>query len=173
MVQLKLQLERPILYVFDKSEGYLPEDIAFLYKVKNEGTSKDLKVLVLMNKCDLPDSYGSGHESSSIELIDYMEISAGTGQGLHELYTFIGKIFLSDNHSSIGDEILTRERHRVLIEKAAVHVQTAMCEFELGTPEDLVAIELRAAYIALGEILGLEIGDDIVDRIFSEFCVGK
>ena len=70
-------------------------------------------------------------------------------------------------------DIITRERHKVLIEQAITYVDTAVSELHESVPEDLVSLNLHAAYMALGEILGMEIGDDIVDRIFAEFCVGK
>jgi len=103
-----------------------------------------------------------------------LEISTLTGQGLDNLYEKISETFLS----GIGDtnkesDIITRERHRVLIEKTMTHVRTAMQEIELNVPEDLVSVNLRAAYMALGEVLGVEVADDILDRIFAEFCVGK
>jgi len=144
-----------ILYVVDKSQSINEEDAAFL--------ANDENIILILNKCDLP--------GESVE--NAIEISARTGEGLEKLYDCINKRFLSGISSSIGDEILTRERHRVLIQTAITHVKNAINELNNGTPEDLVAVELRAAYITLGEILGLEIGDDVVDRLFSEFCLGK
>ena len=112
---------------------------------------------------------GRGHAKSP-----HLKISTLTGRGLDKLYEKIGELFLSDIGDTNRDsDIITRERHRVLIEQAISHVRTAMQEIELSVPEDLVSVNLSAAYMALGEVLGVEVADDILDRIFAEFCVGK
>jgi len=152
-----------ILYVVDAQVGLLDEDKEFL--ARPYGTH----VLVVWNKCDLAECVNEQFENQ----IDSIKISAQTGEGMDSLYSHIRETFLAGISSTTDDEIITRERHRVLIEKSVFHIKSAIHEFQLGTPEDLVSIELRTAYLALGEILGLEVEDDIVDRIFSEFCVGK
>ena len=150
-----------ILYVVDSIVGLLAEDEEMLATLAGKA------VIVLFNKCDLG-SVGGGVPNT-------LHISTLTGQGLDILYDRIHDAFFS----GIGDtatadaDIITRERHRVLIEQAINHVRTAMIEIEQHVPEDLVCINLRAAYIALGEVLGVEIADDILDRIFAEFCLGK
>ncbi|MCL2372307.1 MAG: tRNA uridine-5-carboxymethylaminomethyl(34) synthesis GTPase MnmE [Defluviitaleaceae bacterium] len=100
-----------------------------------------------------------------------LRISALNREGLEELYGAIGEIFMGGIEQN--DSIITRERHVQLVAGALGHLKTAADEIVHGTPEDLVAIELRSAYLALGEMLGVEIGDDVVDRIFAEFCLGK
>ncbi|MCL2365075.1 MAG: tRNA uridine-5-carboxymethylaminomethyl(34) synthesis GTPase MnmE [Defluviitaleaceae bacterium] len=70
-------------------------------------------------------------------------------------------------------DVITRERHRVLLVEAIEFLQQALAELEAGVAEDMVAIALRGAYLSLGHILGEEYADDIIDRIFAEFCVGK
>jgi len=103
-----------------------------------------------------------------------LSISAKTGDGLPALYEKIREIFFADGIENNGDaDIITRERHRVLISQAVAYMESAKNELMAGVPEDLVSVSLRGAYLALGEVLGAEVGDDIVDRIFSEFCVGK
>jgi len=159
-----------VLYVIDGSEGFVSEDVEMLERLKGK------PLIVLMNKCDLPkfNAYKNGLTKLTPTDKHSLAISTLTGEGLDKLYEKIHEIFLS----GIGDankdaDIITRERHRILIEQATSHVRTAMQEIELGVPEDLVSVGLRAAYMALGEVLGVEIADDIVDRIFAEFCLGK
>jgi len=157
-----------ILYVIDSHEGFL--DTEFLESITHHSN-----IITILNKCDLPDSsITSFPYDSTSKLLNPVKISAKTGEGLEKLYAQISETFLSSiNQTTTELEIITRERHRSLIEKAANHINQAIEALNQNTPEDLVAIQLRTAYIALGEILGLEIEDDIVDRIFSEFCVGK
>jgi len=140
-------------------------------------------VIILLNKSDLFNQTAAQNAvPMPRQLSDHthdkfpaIKISAQTGQGLDELYQKINDIFLSGNIGSTDAEqdILTRERHRILIDNAIRHVATAMQEIRNGTPEDLVSINLRTAYAALNEILGREIADDIADKIFAEFCLGK
>ena len=105
-------------------------------------------------------------------------VSAKTGQGLDLLYNAIKAKFLDSlNAAKIGDfvetDIITRERHRLLLEEAIRFVEAGLGDFEAGVTEDIAAIHLRSAYLSLGHILGLEYADDIIERIFAEFCVGK
>jgi len=132
------------------------------------------------------DSVNPGHFNgfsaaggADFELICYSKhifmISAQNRNGLDKLYEEIQHKFLQGLLSTEDTEadIITRERHVALLQSAISHVTRAMDELQMGVEEDLVSIGLREAYSALGEILGLEVSDDIVDRIFSEFCVGK
>ncbi|MCL2203868.1 MAG: tRNA uridine-5-carboxymethylaminomethyl(34) synthesis GTPase MnmE [Defluviitaleaceae bacterium] len=105
-------------------------------------------------------------------------ISAKTGQGLDKLFAAIKGYFLYGlGDGGLGDfsetDVITRERHRGLLAEAVGHVEAALEDLGRGVAEDMVAIGLRSAYLSLGHILGLEYADDIVDRIFAEFCVGK
>lgn len=156
-----------ILYVVDKSKEFSQENRDVLEGYNNK------QVILLLNKNDLPTKAELPMQELNIPKENIIDISASTGLGLNNLYKRIGEIFLSGFISTAESDIITRERHRLLIDKAINHVQKAKQEIKMGTPEDLVSIELRTAYIALGEILGQEIGDDIVDRIFEEFCLGK
>jgi len=149
-----------ILYVADSTDGLTQEDKKII-----EGLGQSAKQIILMNKSDLRESDDKS---------DSIKISAKTGEGLDKLFTKIRELFLAGNIGEGAEsDIITRERHKILLEQSANHVTQAMQELQNGIPEDLVSVSLKAAYICLGEILGVEIGDDIVDRIFSEFCVGK
>jgi len=59
------------------------------------------------------------------------------------------------------------------LRRAAEHLCASLAPLEQGLPLDFVSIDLRAAYDALGEITGETAGDDLLDKIFSEFCIGK
>ena len=151
-----------ILYVVDAQTGMTAEDEEFMARIDG------CEIIIVLNKCDIKQV--SVISNTEVEVI---KISAKTGEGLSVLYSQIHEKFLSGINTTADDEIITRERHRTLLEKAIFHIKNAVHELQLETFEDLVSIELRAAYIALGEILGLEVEDDIIDRIFAEFCLGK
>jgi len=152
-----------ILYVMDRSNPPTEEDKELLSKLQNK------PVIVLLNKCDLPPGLGWDDYLSDFEVIS---LSAKEIRGLDDLYATISTMFLEGIESDDVD-IITRERHQLLLQKAIGHLSTAINNLEGYVPEDLVSIDLREAYYALGEVLGHEIGDDILERIFSEFCVGK
>ena len=170
-----------ILYVVDAQEGLSPEDKEMLAKMQ------DKPIVLLLNKCDtatgapfgileLHINENGGHTMwHPPNCSGVVGVSAKTGQGMDTLYKLISNIFLTKGlgNANANADIITRERHRILIEQAISHVQTAMGEIEMGVPEDLVSVNLRAAYMALGEVLGVEVADDILDRIFAEFCLGK
>jgi tRNA modification GTPase len=132
---------------------------------------KNQKVIFIINKNDLPLNEEWEKVVSEWPVIS---LSAKTGKGLDQLYTEIKKTILS-GWENIGAEtdIITRERHKTLLAEAVKHLSDGITAFEQGFTEDIAAIHLRAAYLSLGHILGLEYADDMVDRIFAEFCVGK
>ena len=145
-----------VLYIADATIGLTGEDIENLKGINTE-------TLVLYNKADI----AAGITPENIY------ISAKTGFGMNTLFIKLEKMFLSGIVSTESTEIITRDRHKLLIEEALKHLEHAIDELHRGVHEDLVSISLRMAYIKLGEILGEEISDDIADKIFSEFCVGK
>jgi len=154
-----------ILYVIDISASPSIEDKEILNDLR------DKQVIVIFNKCDLPIVTGwNEHDFKHV-----IHISAKNNTGLDQLYTCINTMFtdgLLDGYNREAD-IITRERHMHLLESAINHVSHAVDELSNGITEDLISINLRMAYRDLGEILGLEVTDDIIDKIFSEFCVGK
>jgi len=146
-----------ILYIADATKGLTNADEDILKELKNP--------LIIMNKADLTVNCDES----------FIFISAKTGQGITTLFAQIAEKFNSSYKTSLPQEsdIITRERHRILIEKAVEYIEEAKKELINKVPEDLVSISLRTAYLALGEILGEETDDDIVDKIFEEFCLGK
>lgn len=121
---------------------------------------KDKKILLVINKCDLnPDSRDGVH------------ISAKKGQGIDELKDKIVDTVLGENLDS-GSDVITNERHAQAIERALASVKNAYLNIDT-LPTECVLIDLRDAYVALGEITGTTATEEIVTRIFSKFCLGK
>ena len=109
--------------------------------------------------------------SSSKPLILYT--SAKNGEGKEELFDAIKEMFFN-GELSFNDEIMVsnlRQKNALVIASDSlkkVSESIANC-----MPEDFLSIDLMSAYAALGEIIGEEVSDDLVDKIFSEFCMGK
>ena len=163
-----------ILFVVDASVPLTKEDYAVAELLENQNQKK----IIVFNKCDLKysETENTLKEVVSAALFvdeEYkVEISAKTGFGLNNLYAIIEEMFLNNKVSADGD-IITQARHTYLLDEVISHMQKMLYDIESSIPEDIIAINLKAAYVTLGEIIGETVGDDVLDRIFKEFCVGK
>lgn len=156
-----------VLMVIDLQAGIQEEDRRILDAVK------DKHVIVTGNKRDL---VGDNYEGLATFAGDYpyVAISALTGAGLNELAQKVRELVLGGRAPRREDEpLITRVRHRDALEKCQEHLQSAIEAWEKGLPEDLIAVDLWAAVNYLGEITGATAREDILDRIFSDFCIGK
>jgi tRNA modification GTPase len=157
------------LWVIDRSVSPDTDDKNIIERLNGKN------VIVLLNKTDLPESKGWADFLRGFPRI--VPISAKTGEGLPALYDLIENEYLSGYFDAAGigneGEIIMNERHRHLLIYSYERLKSAVKAAEAGFAEDIVSIELTEAYKSFGEILGLEVGEDILDRIFSKFCVGK
>lgn len=121
--------------------------------------------IVVINKCDLPQQLDAAHLDGAVRL------SARTGEGLDALCRAIEGLF------PVGDEVqgelLTNERQADAVSRALDSVRCARAALEQCMTPDAVLTDAEAALEALGELNGKRIREDLVDTIFSRFCVGK
>jgi len=156
-----------ILIVVDLQEGIQKEDRRILATVNGR------PVIVAGNKRDLA---GAKQDELAGFAGNYpcVAISALTGAGLDELARLVREVIMGGRVSRGESEpLVTRARHRDALEKCREHLQSAVSAWEKGLPEDLLAIDLWAAVNYLGEITGTNVREDLLDRIFSDFCIGK
>ncbi|MEZ4525242.1 MAG: hypothetical protein R2941_04910 [Desulfobacterales bacterium] len=99
-------------------------------------------------------------------------ISAKYNQGIGELRELIADMVLKSAFAS-ESAIIPNLRHRQAIEKSLQAVNAAGQGMERGIPFELVSIDIREAADLLGEIVGITVREDVLDRIFSTFCIGK
>jgi tRNA modification GTPase len=132
--------------------------------------------LLLLNKSDLVDAASLKRLARSIEELTGGSvhcISARTGAGVEELKDVI-RSRLSRSSLEVGEGVVvTNVRHRLALKRARMAVGEALESARKEREPECVALDLRAACDALGEITGAITSDDILDRIFSEFCIGK
>jgi tRNA modification GTPase len=153
-----------LLVVVDGSVPLTDDDRELLRMVKNR------KHLVLLNKADLADEVASdaalaGHSSYSI--------SAKTGVGVELVTSALRAQLLSEGFDAAESVTVTNVRHRDALRRAGESLGQALESVQCGAAGELVSIDVRAAAEALGEITGAITTDEILGRIFSEFCIGK
>jgi len=104
---------------------------------------------------------------------NWIATSAATGAGIEGLRTKIQAVLQQATGQGDGSALMTGPRCRESLSDAILALQEASTGIELGVPQDLISIDLRSAVDALGAVLGVVVTDDILDRIFSRFCIGK
>ena len=154
-----------LLLVTDGSRPLTKEDRALLE------STKEKKRLILVNKCDLTPAKGTDWQKSAGKS-PVIHISARTGQGLSKLREAIETLY---DYGEITQKplVVTSLRHKLLLEEAQASLREAQKSMAAGIPEDLITIDLMAAYRSLGLILGEETSDDLIDAVFRDFCMGK
>ena len=122
--------------------------------------------IVILSKADLP------HRKASVDTcLPVLHVSSLSGEGLDALEKQIAELFPLP--SVPAGEILTNSRQADAVQRAVECMERALFELEQGQTPDIILTETEAAMQALGELTGRSIRDDITDRIFSRFCVGK
>lgn len=150
-----------VLFLIDGSKGFMHEDKEILQEIG------DKNHIILINKIDLQ------NEKISIDDENIIRISAKTGEGMTELENKIEELFNLKNLDSENELIITNMRHKDLLNKAKNGLKTAKETINTGLPIDMISINIKTAIASLGEILGESISEDVLNKIFEKFCVGK
>jgi tRNA modification GTPase len=172
-----------VLLVFDASEPLQEQDRLVSAEVQAMGfglqaTEKTeihhrRPVLLLLNKSDQKQVLSL----DELQLLwpDGMFISTSTlaDAGLKELEETLTAMVLAGRRLYSESVLVTSTRHQEALRRAAEHLQASSVSLEQQLPQDFVSIDLRAAYDALGEVTGETADDDLLDKIFHEFCIGK
>jgi len=136
--------------------------------------NKSGNIIVAINKIDLPRKWEANiiKELFSQET-KVLKISAKLGNGLEELKNTITDLSVSSEDLNAGSVMITNLRHKLAIEKAFKNIQNAQESIANGISAEFAAFDLREALDSLDEITGKKINDEILDKIFSSFCIGK
>lgn len=181
-----------ILYVIDSSMPLDKNDEAIMRLVR------DKKTIILLNKSDLHEMVdvfsvnallsGVNGQNSKVcefsgavyeeetgqdENIYIIKISARENRGLDLLADLIKKMFFHGQISYNDEVYITSVRHKEALLEALESMSQVKVSLQNQMPEDFYSIDLMNAYAALGRIIGEEVEDDLVNKIFSEFCMGK
>ncbi|HPT83076.1 MAG TPA: tRNA uridine-5-carboxymethylaminomethyl(34) synthesis GTPase MnmE [Limnochordia bacterium] len=157
-----------VLHVLDRSEGLSPEDFQILE------LTRDMRRIVLVNKTDLPPAWDLAELGELDAPLLEMSLLKEPGRVVTALSETILGLLGERVHSSAGSRALvTRARHKQALQQAKKGLEEALNTLLAGLPLDLVAVDLYHALEALGEITGETVRENVLDRIFAEFCIGK
>jgi len=147
--------------------GLEAEDLRILEILKNKNS------IILLNKIDEADN--KLENDYNIKQINkpVIKISAKTKQGLENLYEQILKMFKLSEIEINDGEVITNIRHKNQIRKAIDALEQAKQGLEQEMPIDIIAVSLKEALEDLSEITGENVSEDIINNIFSKFCLGK
>ena len=160
-----LQKADAVLMVIDGSEGLLTDDENLLTELREKN------LLIAINKSDLP-SRLDGHLSGVSDTYRHVQfISAKTGYGIPELKGLLRDVLLeTEVHAPV---VITNERHRSALQRGCVTLNSAAKALADRLPPEFVAVELQETRKALEEIVGIIQDDEVLERIFADFCIGK
>jgi len=155
-----------VLFVLDGSSALTGEDEELVFKVK------DGKCLVVVNKSDLSAAFDDSSLKALIGEGQWVRLSAKSGAGLTDLIGHVRDIALGGGREA-GVGVTINLRHKEALQRA----ESALVRFDAGCDESLspefLAVELKDALNAVGEVVGGATPDDVLDKIFRDFCIGK
>lgn len=159
-----------IIYIVDSSVDLDERDEEILEILK------DKHFIVLLNKSDLDTAVTEKEIRDKLRYFsDYevIKISALQHQGIEEFEETVKKMFFNGKVSFNNEAVITSMRHKEALMEARESLFMVKQSIENGMSEDFYSIDLMNAYVALGKIIGEEVGDDLVNEIFEKFCMGK
>ena len=155
-----------VICILDGSNSLSQEDTFVLEE------AKECPGVILLNKSDLS-SIILEEDIPNYENKKILSFSASEGTGLKELEDYLTELFLQDKISYNDEIYITNMRQKQALLETMESLNQLSQSIDDGMPEDFYSIDLTNAYEALGKIIGETIEDDIVDKIFKDFCMGK
>ena len=158
-----------ILYVVDSSRPLDENDRQIIEMIR------DQKVIVLLNKSDLEAAVSETdlQEAFGGREVSMIRTSAKKNAGIEEFEQLLEQMFFHGEIRSEDEVVITSMRHKEALCEAYDSLKMVQKSLEDDMPEDFYSIDLMSAYASLGRIIGEEVGDDLVNEIFSKFCMGK
>lgn len=156
-----------IIAIFDASKDLGKEDLEILELIKNK------KAIILLNKTDLKEKINENDQKIKETGATVIKISALKREGIENLYDEITKMFDLNQINLDQETVITNVRHKNLIDQAIESTKKAKDTMEQKMQIDIIAIFIKDILEDLGKITGEIVTDDIIDEIFSKFCLGK
>ena len=164
-----------VIYVVDTSTPLDENDFEII------GLLKDRKAIILLNKSDLSPLITKTEMKEAVEKqngrseepIRMISISAKEQTGIDELQQAVQEMFFSGEVTFNDQVMITNIRQKASLQEALSGLELVLQSVRDGMPEDFYSIDLMNTYEALGSIIGEAVEDDLVNEIFSKFCMGK
>ena len=156
-----------IIAVFDASRELSEEDYDIIKLIKEK------KSIIILNKTDLESKYDEEYLKSLVNNKEIINASIISDIGLDTLENSIKSMFYSGEIEIESDIVVTNIRHKNQLIKALENIEQALEDIKSNVPIDCIEVDLKNCWENLGEISGDTIGEDILDKIFAEFCIGK
>ena len=166
-----------VIYVIDSSVPLDKNDEEIMEMIYEK------RFIILLNKSDLDmivkmeevrsRYYAINPAKSEVDDIPVIEISTRKRKGILELEALLKNMFYEGKLAFNNEIYITNVRHKTALANAAESLKKVIVSIESGMPEDFYSIDLMDAYETLGSITGETIGEDLVNEIFSKFCMGK
>ena len=156
-----------VIAIIDNSKDLDNEDIKILNIIE------DKNAIIVLNKIDKDDKKAENRREIVKTNKPIIKISAVTKEGIEDLYNEIVKMFNINKIEATNDTVITNVRHKNQIDKAVKSINEAINVAKEKQTEDILAIYIKQTLEDLGEITGDNVSEDIINEIFSEFCLGK
>ena len=156
-----------ILAILDNTKELNEEDLEILELIKNKNA------IILLNKIDQNNFNLDKKEELLSTNKKIIKISAKEGRGIEELYKTIEEMFQIKGLETGEEIIITNIRHKNQIELAIKNIEEAKIAVESNLPIDIISISIKQVLEELSKITGENVSEDIINEIFSKFCLGK
>ncbi len=156
-----------ILAIIDNTKQLNEEDLKILNLIKNKNA------IILLNKIDLQENNLEKNEEIIKVNKKVIKISTKNRDGIEELYKEIEKMFNIKEIDIDSGNLITNIRHKNQITHSIKNINEAINAINLNLPIDIISISIKETLEDLGKITGDNVGEDIINEIFSKFCLGK
>jgi len=156
-----------VLFMIDASKKLTKED----YKIQKDFDYKEM--ILVINKIDLLKNDFEIKIPDKWKKIKKATISALYDRGIDELKKMIENTYTDDFGQNVQDKIIPNLRHKIVIEKCLKIISKAKQGLQDETPFELIAIDIKDAIDSLDDIIGISVKEELLDKIFSRFCIGK
>jgi len=167
MTEKKMGEADLILLVIDQGRSLSQDDLDLVAKIKGK------RALVVLNKMDLPRKADLDSLRKKMDGPGFVKISALTGEGIEELQQAIRDLILLGGAGDAASNIAPNLRHTLALSAASESFQKALHNIQSDLPLEIIAADLTSGLEALSEITGEQSSEELLDTIFSRFCIGK
>ncbi|MFH1823676.1 MAG: tRNA uridine-5-carboxymethylaminomethyl(34) synthesis GTPase MnmE [Candidatus Firestonebacteria bacterium] len=156
-----------VLFILDGSQDLSSEDYSLADEIKNK------KIIIIINKIDLPLKVNEEDIKKIFSKEKILKISLLKKIGIEDLKRSMANIVLEKGRREEGEVLITNVRHKILLQEAKESIKSAIDSIDNKMSEEFIIVDIRSALDSTGEIVGKTSTEDILNTIFTQFCIGK